>query len=1185
MNNVYDILPFVSSSIFSVHDSWRYQKLEERWLIAKKCLEVFNQIIRDSSWSEKRKETHVNTYGGRQLLSSFLQDSSLYQVLFSLIGLGGSFLENVLRHEKTEEALIVQDLIVESLTMLEFLLKYRQTVKTSSNISPFEDVLFSKLLGRHQVPLITSIFEFIDNPYSHELRILACRVINLIAQLTEEYSSRPPSLVGYLGSQSNALVGRCLYRLKSVGEKEELRIAMFDLISTTVEIQRGLAELFLNSSPSHIKSNENESTEKLAEGGCLETIMSILSDVKSMRSDKSKLVKSALGVIQAIFQNGEQRSHITKILRNDTNFWKNLFEVIEYFTSPKNNVDDIDIVRSVTSVLIVCAVDMYNLRILKTGSDNSGVTSSAEKRLFSSDSEVIQDILKISIKYIITCTTSNVPLIQTIEDQIKKYSQTSKKSTNLSDYILETNTKSDVLYDEERIVRWEENIPSSLIEYISLLNRKLALEEAYISLIRALHALFSVSIESPLLSRDDSNVLFFQNIIDILLVGLKVKDTSNIDIQSSFIKLMRRSDRREGKFGRDLEVLLPLPKILDTIITTTHFEISSLLAKIIHKMVVNYPPSDDEFKEDSWIADNIITLTELLNIQVQRKKLTVAKELLGCLLMYYVDLGISIGYRNSSMIMPALFYIIKNFDKYEQCTELAMSILSVCVQITFNEEQGNYICNELAECISQFDGVNEQQSKYTISVLNLLLALSSTQPGSMAIVTNHVISRLSNCAALSSGSGKQYGLAYYEGERTHWHIGWRYCLKILTSLMNSFNVTNTPERLLSSQQIMVDDELTYGQNQYFIQQVVNFCNAHKNRLVIGLMELWDKRPLTLAIIEEVELISMFVNGLARLKLLPQMPYLVDASLIAMTKCVDAVKHFHSILSKVQPVTSHERKLHDMDKHYKEEISTLVSPTSSTKTRRSALRSSFSNSETYHNVFHAEESPFITQTQDKIKNLYQGREMLNWNTQVDLTVFGTLHSLMASIRCLTVIPIDGGIEEEVEPVVVLSMQSQSPNIRDVFKCIEACADTLKIISSSKYTNETALSKVPTSGGGSITPTTLSPSFSTATDRLNREQDSLLKTRILISKVVIGTLKEAAYVLIAHLLVFSDLAEGESQQLAVRELKGDLKTLCIDTSKTLKLLSTQNWFFIKFGEMLKGLAFLDTVPDFLGLDSIN
>jgi hypothetical protein len=80
------------------------------------------------------------------------------------------------------------------------------------------------------------IFELIDHHLLFNSSVVATKVICSVARLTEQYIPRPPSIVGFLGSDASKLVKKCLFRLQRL-ENEELRVEILELISTTVEIQ------------------------------------------------------------------------------------------------------------------------------------------------------------------------------------------------------------------------------------------------------------------------------------------------------------------------------------------------------------------------------------------------------------------------------------------------------------------------------------------------------------------------------------------------------------------------------------------------------------------------------------------------------------------------------------------------------------------------------------------------------------------------------------------------------------------------------------------------------------------------------------------------------------------------------------------------------------------------------------
>lgn len=131
---------------------------------------MFNAIAQDSMWTTAVGNEH-HTVGGIKMMTTFFRDSSLYNVLFSLIGLGKSFITRVEHTHRTGELLILQDMIREALVFMQKLLDFRLATSrraaamssTTQQSTPFEEVLISRLVGKKQVPLIAAIFELIDH--------------------------------------------------------------------------------------------------------------------------------------------------------------------------------------------------------------------------------------------------------------------------------------------------------------------------------------------------------------------------------------------------------------------------------------------------------------------------------------------------------------------------------------------------------------------------------------------------------------------------------------------------------------------------------------------------------------------------------------------------------------------------------------------------------------------------------------------------------------------------------------------------------------------------------------------------------------------------------------------------------------------------------------------------------------
>eukprot|EP00761_Pharyngomonas_kirbyi_P001967 gb/GECH01001971.1/.p1 GENE.gb/GECH01001971.1/~~gb/GECH01001971.1/.p1 ORF type:complete len:1962 (+),score=289.97 gb/GECH01001971.1/:1-5886(+) len=386
MKSVHTVLvPYVSGRIFAVHDGWRYRRLEHRWSLARGSLRLFNSVAKTAFWDDPDE---------RGLLMAFLEDQSLYQMLFSVVGFGSSYLTRVMAHDKTEEALIVQDLIQNALCFLNILLQFSIARTNTAFSTPFEDVLLSRLIGKKQVPLIAAVFEFIDYAYSQDVRLAAARVVTLITRLTEHYHPRPPSLVGYLGPQASSLVGRCLFRLQRLAESQELRIAIFELIASAVESQRGLANLFLIQSPPHVSlsspiasdqtittsnqaySNDNHHTlhgKKLPSGGVIELVLSIIKDIRINNSQDARELYRALSILRSVFQSGEHQGLVDTIRRH-SHFYKGIVDVLSHVDGiSKHDQDPFFDLNTFLVRAVYCAVDIGALDVFTLNTEQRTV--------------------------------------------------------------------------------------------------------------------------------------------------------------------------------------------------------------------------------------------------------------------------------------------------------------------------------------------------------------------------------------------------------------------------------------------------------------------------------------------------------------------------------------------------------------------------------------------------------------------------------------------------------------------------------------------------------------------------------------------------------------------------------------------------------------------------------------------
>lgn len=743
------MLPFVCSNIFAVHDTWRYQKLEQRWSIALACLQLFIQIASDACWTSKSQQ--VDTSGGQKLVTDFLREKSLFNILFSLIGLGGSYTEKVMKNEKPDEAEVVEKLFAETLKFVELLLKFR--LNRLQQQTAFEDVLFFKLMGQKQTPLITILFELIDHPFTTDVSTVACRVIVLVARLTEQYHPRPPSLVGYLGNEAKALVGQFLLKLNKTSETETLKLAMLDLVSASVQIQRGLAENFLT-----YRKVATEDPENAKEPGDLVILILKVLNESIAELDKAhsrELIQCCLGVLHSIFQSGEYGS-IMEYVRKSEQFTNTFTVICNTLLTNQGAATDTYIVKSATYLVSILYMDIYNVSYMRQLQMQQQINIGESMEPVSNDlltllkfclarSNDFTSLIENSIELLMHKINNDAQGVKSLEQHSSRTLNSQGMYMNLSDYIIDTpSIENDAAYyDDARMLRWEGPKSSVLAAYAKKLNQTFGLTDALLSLLYAFHSLTAVTLVAVNNEReakeDMKKHLASSPLLTSLLQGLRIE--GELDTTMA------------GKQSKFAPVKVPLPVMLDKAVTRLHSEVSNFALTLINGMArYGILISHTEMNH----------LADMLAAQVKRKKPTICKELLAGLLLSLTkgadhsesQITVELAYK----LLPILSSCVKEFGEKSEASKLAVSLQSVCLSRYYSDYDALFICNLLSNALEHYNG--ESNIEYVISLFNTVVALSMSKGGHVAIVDSNLIPKLALNSFLSRGAGIKQGHVY-----------------------------------------------------------------------------------------------------------------------------------------------------------------------------------------------------------------------------------------------------------------------------------------------------------------------------------------------------------------------------------------------------------------------------------------
>lgn len=329
-------LLYVQTNIFTFYPSWRYNSIVEEWSIGYACLRIFNQILQDPV-SESSKNANVR----QSVLRSILFETGMIQVLVSIVGMGPTELERLRRRAK--EGKRVERLVLEAFAVLERVLVLKQSLPDIGKATPLEYMLLTRQQGRDSLNMVYIIASYVRYYYSVHIPLMATKTLTLLCAMTVEEDSRPPSLVGYLGSKAEELRTEFLWKLSDNREVVELRIAIIRLIREALHFQPGLAELFLKDpAPTEDerrkKLHEDDNTAPLLDqsdnvaSNCIKAVMGIVFKKEYMEM-KPRLVSEALHFFEALWLEAPDHhgviQKVTTAQKGNQDFWSRVVSSLE----------------------------------------------------------------------------------------------------------------------------------------------------------------------------------------------------------------------------------------------------------------------------------------------------------------------------------------------------------------------------------------------------------------------------------------------------------------------------------------------------------------------------------------------------------------------------------------------------------------------------------------------------------------------------------------------------------------------------------------------------------------------------------------------------------------------------------------------------------------------------------------
>ncbi|CAG2105344.1 unnamed protein product [Medioppia subpectinata] len=266
-NNLTASLVFIIKEIFPSHYFWSFNNQNEFFKIGRLCFDIFHTVLSKSDYNSNRCRIG-------ELCTSALMDGNASQTLLNVIKSGETSVRNVIMSAGNDNSLSDDDQIVivrQSLSILNYLLILTTTPNNTSDksCSHIETAVFST---QSKPNMLLILSHYVLQRYDTQLATLA---VQLLRQLAKRF---PMSMLACLGSDAESMREHFLFRLDQVTEDLHFKVALLNFLSSCVERQPGLMEMFLNvdNNPLNDKSDNNTT-------GCLQTVLEILSEKREAK--------------------------------------------------------------------------------------------------------------------------------------------------------------------------------------------------------------------------------------------------------------------------------------------------------------------------------------------------------------------------------------------------------------------------------------------------------------------------------------------------------------------------------------------------------------------------------------------------------------------------------------------------------------------------------------------------------------------------------------------------------------------------------------------------------------------------------------------------------------------------------------------------------------------------------------
>lgn len=231
----------IARDIFPAHKLWNYRNERDAHKIEQACMQIFYELL-----NRARKKTKGNILQIEELAILLLMEGAAAEHLLAIIKDGEANVKAVIHASGNDNVLVTNEQIATvrtSLLVLSYLLEiYGQMCEWFPDRPKKRSVIEEKLFSsKSSSPnMLLTFTNFIYQTYDIHL---ATNAMHLLRQLALQF---PMSMLACFGSNTESIRDYLLFRLETVTEDINFKISLLQFLSTCIDHQPGLVEMFLN---------------------------------------------------------------------------------------------------------------------------------------------------------------------------------------------------------------------------------------------------------------------------------------------------------------------------------------------------------------------------------------------------------------------------------------------------------------------------------------------------------------------------------------------------------------------------------------------------------------------------------------------------------------------------------------------------------------------------------------------------------------------------------------------------------------------------------------------------------------------------------------------------------------------------------------------------------------------------